>query len=71
MGRIRSRPLGIDVDRYAQERKVATRLEKLLPHGQLLTAASPAGPHEDEQPLAAVFADANCTSVQTGQDDRR
>ena len=55
--RVRPRSVGIDVDGDAQEGEIAplrTFLQKLLPHGQLFTALSPAGPHKYEQSLATV-----------------
>ena len=55
--RVRPRSVGIDVDGDAQEGEIAplrTFLQKLLPHGQLFTALSPASPHKHKQSLATV-----------------
>jgi hypothetical protein len=45
-------PFGINVNRDAEEGEglsvTAPSLDELLPHGQLLAAHSPAGPHEQQ-----------------------
>jgi hypothetical protein len=73
--RERSRPVGIDVDGDAQEgeflQALGPLLQKVLPHGQLLTAASPAGPHEHEQPLTVVLVQMDVSSVQIWKGNRR
>ena len=71
---VRPRSVGIDVDGDAQEGEIAALravLQELLPHGQLLTAASPAGPHEHEQSPTSVVLQTDGAPVQAGQGDRR
>jgi hypothetical protein len=63
-------PLRIDVDRDAQEREV-TSFKKLLPHGQLLTASSPAGPHEHQQTFTPVIPHVDRASINAGQRNGR